>query len=127
MSSVKGEGSDYDISDLEGEISEPELAALSREAAISVSDLYFSIPARRKFLKSAQVELRHIIRTVRRFGLCQPNVRFTLTADDKEVMTLSPMTLIDRIAAVHDPSYRENLLEVNHQAETRRASCRDRV
>ena len=116
LSSVNGENSGYEISVLGGEISQPEPVALSQGTAISVSDLFFSIPARRKFLKSAQVELRHIIRTVRRFGLCQPNVRFTLTADDKEVMTLAPMTLIDRIAAVHDPSYQENLLEVNHQA-----------
>ena len=116
LSSVNGEDSGYEISVLGGEISQPEPVALSKGTAISVSDLFFSIPARRKFLKSAQVELRHIIRTVRRFGLCRPNVRFTLTADDKEVMTLAPMTLIDRIAAVHDPSYRENLLEVNHQA-----------
>ena len=116
LSSVNGEDSGYEISVLGGEISQPEPVALSQGTAISVSDLFFSIPARRKFLKSAQVELRHIIRTVRRFGLCRPNVRFTLTADDKEVMTLAPMTLIDRIAAVHDPSYRENLLEVNHQA-----------
>ena len=116
LSFVNGEDSGYEISVLGGEISQPEPVALSQGTAISVSDLFFSIPARRKFLKSAQVELRHIIRTVRRFGLCQPNVRFTLTADDKEVMTLAPMTLIDRIAAVHDPSYRENLLEVNHQA-----------
>ena len=116
LSSVNGEDSGYEISVLGGEISQPEPVALSKGTAISVSDLFFSIPARRKFLKSAQVELRHIIRTVRRFGLCQPNVRFTLTADDKEVMTLAPMTLIDRIAAVHDPSYQENLLEVNHQA-----------
>ena len=116
LSFVNGEDSGYEISVLGGEISQPEPVALSKGTAISVSDLFFSIPARRKFLKSAQVELRHIIRTVRRFGLCRPNVRFTLTADDKEVMTLAPMTLIDRIAAVHDPSYRENLLEVNHQA-----------
>ena len=116
LSSVNGEDSGYEISVSGGEISQPEPVALSKGTAISVSDLFFSIPARRKFLKSAQVELRHIIRTVRRFGLCQPNVRFTLTADDKDVMTLAPMTLIDRIAAVHDPSYKENLLEVNHQA-----------
>ena len=116
LSSVNGEDSGYEISVLGGEISQPEPVALSQGTAISVSDLFFSIPARRKFLKSAQVELRHIIRTVRRFGLCRPNVRFTLTADDKEVMTLAPMNFIDRIAAVHDPSYRENLLEVNHQA-----------
>ena len=116
LSSVNGEDSGYEISVSGGEISQPEPVALSTGTAISVIDLFFSIPARRKFLKSAQVELRHIIRTVRRFGLCRPNVRFTLTADDKEVMTLAPMTLIDRIAAVHDPSYQENLLEVNHQA-----------
>ena len=116
LSSVNGEDSGYEISVSGDEISQPEPVALSKGTAISVSDLFFSIPARRKFLKSAQVELRHIIRTVRRFGLCHPNVRFTLTADDKEVMTFVPMTLIDRIAAVHDPSYRENLLEVNHLA-----------
>ena len=116
LSSVNGEDSGYEISVSGDEISQPEPVALSKGTAISVSDLFFSIPARRKFLKSAQVELRHIIRTVRRFGLCHPNVRFTLTADDKEVMTFAPMTLIDRIAAVHDPSYRENLSEVNHLA-----------
>ncbi len=117
QSSVNGEENGYEISLADGEMTEPAPAPFSGGTAISVSDLFFSIPARRKFLKSAQTELRHIVRMVRRFALCRPDVRFGLTADEKEVMTLPPAILEHRIAAVFDPSYKKNLLEVNHQAE----------
>lgn len=116
QSSVNSNDAGYEITVSDGEVLEPHAAAFPRGTAVSVSDLFFSIPARRKFLKSARVELRHVIRTLRRFALCRPDVRFRLTADEKQVMTLSPADLIDRIAAVYDPSYRENLLEVNHEA-----------
>ncbi|MEE2876199.1 MAG: DNA mismatch repair endonuclease MutL [Candidatus Neomarinimicrobiota bacterium] len=117
QSSVNGGDSGYEISLVDGEVTNPEPTPFSGGTAISVSDLFFSIPARRKFLKSAQTELRHIVRMVRRFALCRPDVRFNLTADDKEVMKLATSDLEDRIAAVYDPSYKENLLEVSHQAE----------
>ncbi len=118
QSSVNGGDSGYEISLADGEVTDPKPAPFSGGTAISVSDLFFSIPARRKFLKSAKTELRHIVRMVRRFALCCPDVSFTLTADDREAMRLTPTNLKDRIAAVFDPTYRENLLEVNHRTDT---------
>ncbi|MBH31453.1 MAG: DNA mismatch repair protein MutL [Candidatus Marinimicrobia bacterium] len=117
QSLVNGGDSGYEISLADGKVTDPEPGPFSGGTAISVSDLFFSIPARRKFLKSAKTELRHIVRMVRRFALCRPDVSFTLIDDDREVMKLTPANLKDRIAAVFDPTYRENLLEVNHQAE----------
>ena len=117
QSSVNGGDSGYKILLADGEVTDPEPAPFSGGTAISVSDLFFSIPARRKFLKSAKTELRHIVRMVRRFALCRPDVSFILTADDREVMRLIPANLEDRITAVFDPTYRDNLLEIDHRAE----------
>jgi DNA mismatch repair protein MutL len=80
---------------------------------ITVERLFYNTPARRKFLKSPQVELRHIVQTVRRFALAYPELRLLLTADGKELFHLQPEELAERIAAVFDPTYRGNLLPVN--------------
>ena len=107
----------YAISVLDGQISNPMPATMSKGTSISVSDLFFSIPARRKFLKSSQTELRYIVRMVRRFSLSFPKVRFNLIADGKKVLTLAPSSLADRITAVYDPTYSDNLLEIDHRSD----------
>lgn len=118
LSSVRGNDNGYEISISDGIGTKPVPAAISMGTAISVSDLFFSIPVRRKFLKSGQIELRHIIRMVRRFALSFPSVKFSLIADGKDVMRLLPADLADRISSVYDPTYKENILEINHRIDS---------
>jgi DNA mismatch repair protein MutL len=58
-------------------------AALAAGTTIAVADLYFSTPARRKFLKSAATEYAHCDAALVRMALARPDVAFTLTHDGK--------------------------------------------
>ncbi|NOZ03226.1 MAG: DNA mismatch repair endonuclease MutL [FCB group bacterium] len=96
-----------------GKASEIIPAAAEQGTQITVTNLFYNTPARRKFLKSPQVELRHIVQMTRRFALAYPEIHFLLVADGKEILKVLPEKLEDRIAALFDPTYRTNILPVN--------------
>ena len=70
-------------------ISTEEIAA-PRGANFSVRNLFYNVPARRKFLKSDTVELKHITTEFIRVALTRPDIGFTLTSNGKEVFVLRP-------------------------------------
>ena len=80
---------------------------------ITVRNLFYNTPARKKFLKSATTEFRQIVKMLRRFGLEFPEVSFQLMHNDKTILNLTPESLEERIIALADPSYRDQLLPVN--------------
>ena len=80
---------------------------------ITVRNLFYNTPARKKFLKSATTEFRQIVKMLRRFGLDFPEVSFQLMHNDKTILNLTPESLEERIIALTDPSYRDQLLPVN--------------
>ena len=80
---------------------------------ITVRNLFYNTPARKKFLKSATTEFRQIVKMLRRFGLEFPEVSFKLVHNDKTILNLTPENLEERIIALTDPSYRDQLLPVN--------------
>jgi DNA mismatch repair protein MutL len=57
---------------------------------IAVRNLFYNIPARRKFLKSDSVELRHIVEEFQRVALTRPDIGFTLTHNGKDVHVVKP-------------------------------------
>ena len=57
---------------------------------ISVRNLFYNIPARRKFLKSDNVELRHIVEEFQRVALTRPDVAFTLSHNGKDIHVVKP-------------------------------------
>ncbi len=80
---------------------------------ISVKNLFFNVPARRKFLKSTAVEFRHIVEVMRKFALINPQLRFNLVHNDKEVLGLRPENLPQRIETLFAPEYKRNLIAVD--------------
>ncbi|MBU0528473.1 DNA mismatch repair endonuclease MutL [bacterium] len=82
---------------------------------ITVRNLFYNTPARRKFLKSQRVEMRHIIQMVRRFALAFPKIGFSLKSDDKSIMNYQSEQLKERISATFDPTYSQNLLPVKFE------------
>ncbi len=64
--------------------------ATPRGASFSVRNLFYNVPARRKFLKSDNVEFKHIVTEFIRVALTRPDIGFTLTHNSKDVYVLRP-------------------------------------
>ncbi len=77
-----------------------------------VKNLFFNIPARRNFLKSNNVELRHIIDEFERVALAHHNVHFTFINNDSELFDLPPAGLRQRIVNIFGSRYNEKLVPV---------------
>ena len=80
---------------------------------ITIRDLFYNTPVRKKFLKTPRTELRKIVDIVRRYGLAFPDISFKLIADDREIFNLNKEKLKDRIDKLLDPTYSKNLLPIN--------------
>ena len=70
-------------------LSTQEIAA-PRGANFSVRNLFYNVPARRKFLKSDNVEFKHVVTEFIRVALTRPDIGFTLTHNGKDVYVLRP-------------------------------------
>ena len=80
---------------------------------ITIRDLFYNTPVRKKFLKTPRTELRKIVDIVRRYGLAFPDISFKLVADGREIFNLKREKLEDRIDKLLDPTYSKNLLPIN--------------
>jgi DNA mismatch repair protein MutL len=80
--------------------------------SISVKNLFYNIPARRNFLKSNPVEMRHVIDEFQRVALAHPEVFFTLHHDGQEVYHLPASALKQRIIHLFGNNYNQRLVPV---------------
>ena len=88
-----------------------------RGANFSVRNLFYNVPARRKFLKSDNVEFKHIVSEFTRVALTQPSVGFTLTHNGKDVFVLRPTkSLKVRIQNLLGANVANDVVDIN--AET---------
>ena len=78
-----------------------------------VSNLFFNVPARRKFLKTNATELNNILTAFERIVLVYPDISFTLHSNGQELMNLRAGSLRQRIADVYGRRYGQDLLSVN--------------
>lgn len=77
--------------------------------SIIVKNLFYNIPARRNFLKSNPVEMRHILDEFQRIALAHPEIKFSLVQNDQETYSLNPEKLGKRIVDLFGKTYREQL------------------
>lgn len=92
--------------------------ATPRGANFSVRNLFYNVPARRKFLKSDNVEFKHIVSEFTRVALTRPEIGFTLTHNGKEIYVLRPAkSLKFRIQDVLGPNISKEIVDV--QAKTK--------
>ncbi|NOZ07307.1 MAG: DNA mismatch repair endonuclease MutL [FCB group bacterium] len=87
-------------------------AAALKGTSITVKNLFFNVPARRKFLKKKETETRVITAGVRNFVLAHPEIGFNYTADQKEVFRLKSGSLESRIRDIYGKYFTEALLPV---------------
>lgn len=83
----------------------------------AVRNLFYNIPARRKFLKSDSVELRHIVEEFQRVAITRPDIAFTLTHNGKDIHVVKPgRSLKFRIQDLLGPGVVGEIMDVH--AET---------
>jgi DNA mismatch repair protein MutL len=88
-------------------------AGLPAGTTISVADLFYCVPARRKFLKSDTTELGHIASLVTHYALANPNKHFVLTTPTQEIINSPPAEkLADRIYQLFGRQSMEELVEI---------------
>src|SRR5690349_22072792 len=80
--------------------------------SISVKNLFFNVPARRNFLKSNAVEMRHILDEFQHVALANPQIGFSLYQNDLEVFNLPAGKLSQRIVSLLGNGYKEQLAQV---------------
>ena len=85
--------------------------------SIAVKNLFFNVPARRNFLKSNSVEMRHIIDEFTRISLAHPNIFFSLYHNDEEVFHLKEASLRQRIVAIFGNNTNEKLVPVSEETD----------
>ena len=103
---------------LDGRSGELRPAARQRGTSVEVRELFFSTPARRKFLKSEATELAHCLDAVRRHALARPDVAFTLWHDGKLVEQWRAADAEQRMADVLGSSFIEQSLAVDYEIQT---------
>ena len=89
--------------------------AVSAGTNISVKNLFYNIPARRNFLKSNSVEMRHIIDEFQRLALAHPEVFFSLHSDNNELFHLPAAGLKQRIIHLFGSTYNQRLVPVEEE------------
>lgn len=101
-----------------GGIMRSSIIAAEPGTTMEVRNLFFNTPARKKFLKSDQVELRHIIDIVIRYALINPTIAFKL-AHEGHVLLHSPSVgdMRSTIASIYGTALAKEMLEVNHQEQ----------
>ncbi|MCC6928637.1 MAG: DNA mismatch repair endonuclease MutL [Gemmatimonadaceae bacterium] len=89
-------------------------AARRRGTTIEVRDLFYNLPARRKFLRSARSEWRAIADTIVTLALTKPSLRLRVSTDGREALSLPPAaSLRARVASVWGHEYAARFVEVD--------------
>ena len=94
-----------------GKMLKCEEAALGPGTTITVRDLFFNVPARKKFLRSDQTELAHIAQLCTHYSLAHPDKTFELRHDGRELLHVTPVAgLRDRVFQVFGPQVLDELV-----------------
>ena len=104
------------------QITSQQPTACPNGTSIAVKNLFFNVPARRNFLKSNAVEMRHILDEFQHVALANPQIAFSLYQNELEVFGLPAGKLSQRIVALLGNGYKEQLAaceEVTHSISVR--------
>ena len=95
-----------------GEIKEQEMLVAPEGTSMSVSNLFFNVPARRNFLKSNTVELRHIIDEFHRVAIAHPELSFSMVHGGSELFYLPAGKLKQRLVHIFGNKIEDKLVPV---------------
>ena len=98
-----------------GKYERQEPAPAAEGTVVAVRNLFFNVPARRNFLKSNPVELKHIVQEFTNFALAYPSVKMTFVSNGETMYELPPQSPSERVAAVFDFLPESALLPVGEE------------
>jgi|TARA_R100000479_G_scaffold51000_3_gene24206 DNA mismatch repair protein MutL len=99
------------------EVTEQEPEVVTKGTTISVKNLFYNIPARRNFLKSNNVETRHIIDEFHRVALAHPQIEFLMLHNGSDVFNLPSSNERQRIVNIFGNKMNEKLVPVSEETE----------
>ena len=99
------------------EITAQEVTVTPKGTSIAVKNLFFNIPARRNFLKSNNVELRHIIDEFHRVVLAHPSIQFDFYNNGSEMFNLPESNLRQRIVNIFGGKTNEKLVPIEENTD----------
>ncbi len=92
------------------EVKKQELVAVPTGTSVSVKNIFYNVPARRNFLKSNSVEMRHILEEFHRIALAHTDLGFSFYQNDIEVYQLRPGKLSQRIIQLLGKNHQQQLV-----------------
>lgn len=92
-----------------------EVSVAPKGTSIAIKNLFFNIPARRNFLKTDAVELRHIIDEFQRVALAHPDLAFSLLHNGSELFDLPKANLKRRLSQVMGGKFEEKIVAIDEQ------------
>ena len=96
-----------------GKLLRADEAALARGTTVTVRDLFYNVPARKKFLRSEQTELAHIASLVTHYSLAHPEKSFLLRSGANELLCVTPVeSLRERVYQVFGSQILEELVDL---------------
>jgi DNA mismatch repair protein MutL len=100
-----------------GRMAPAERIARRRGTTVSVAQLFYNLPARLKFLRSARSEWRSAVESLTALALTQPGIRIHVSHDGKSALTLPPVaSMRSRLGAIWGGRYAEDLIDVEDVA-----------
>jgi DNA mismatch repair protein MutL len=110
----------------DGELSPPTPASHPPGTSVEVRDLFFNVPARRKFLRSEATEFQHVVRMLERLALSRFETGFSLVHNGKTVWALPPAPSheqrLARVAKLCGEEFAAHVIELKHDTENLRLS-----
>jgi len=110
----------------EGRVSPPAPASHPHGTSVEVRELFFNVPARRKFLRSEQTEFQHIQRMLERLALSRFDVAFTLVHNGRTIWSLAPASSLalrlGRVSRLCGEEFALHALELSHVTEALQVS-----
>ena len=105
----------------DGDLSTPTPASHPPGTSVEVRDLFFNVPARRKFLRTEATEFQHVVRMLERLALSRFDVGFVLRHNAKDVWSLAPARSaaerLARVAQVCGEDFASHVIEFTHDTE----------
>ena len=112
-----GSDSGNEMSISEGKISRIKPSSINNGTIIDIRNIFYNVPARKKFLKSETVEYRKIIKVFKDFAITNPHIKFSLLHNNKPINKYHISSHKQRIVQIFGNEYKNNVLKVDFKRD----------